>query len=63
MLVMKTYMMVFFTATLDIVAVEFRNYDLCVQTVMHLQRELADQCFTRYVYIESPTPRPTMFER
>ena len=63
MLVMQTYMMVFFTATLDITAVEFRNYDLCVQVVMHLQGELGDQCFTRYVYIEPPTPRPTMFER
>ena len=63
MLVIETYMMVFFTATLDIVAVEFRDYDLCVKVVMHLQGELADQCFTRYVDIEPPTPRPTILER
>ena len=63
MLVIETYMMVFFTATLDIVEVEFRDYDLCVQVVMHLQGELTDQCFTRFVYIEPPTPRPTILER
>ena len=63
MLVIETYMMVFFPATLDIVAVEFRDYDLCVQVVMHLQGELTDQCFTRFVYIEPPTPRPTILER
>ena len=39
MLVIETYMMVFFTSTLEIVAVAFRDYDLCVQTIMHLQGE------------------------
>jgi hypothetical protein len=63
MLVIETFMMVFFTATLNITAVEFRNYDLCVQVVMHLQGELSDQCYTRYNYMDIPPPRPTILER
>jgi len=63
MLVIETYMMVFFTATLDIVAIAFRDYDLCVQTIMHLQGELSDQCYTRYNYMDIPPPRPTILER
>jgi hypothetical protein len=54
-----TYIAVLITSSLQIVAVEFTDRDLCVQMVEHLNYgRLEGNCYKRYTYIKLPPDRP-----